>query len=144
MLTELLTYFVNMPCLTLFLCTGYCIVVHSPVGVFIISFLCFLFLLVCLLFLSVRRFKLPQQQQHFYRLKSERERESGARYVWERETELKTLDRGGFIMFDGCFCVPFVYLLCRRCLSSVMHNANVLAASAALHSASAFHSTLKS
>lgn len=46
-----------------------------------------------------------------------------------QERELKTSDRGGFIMFDGWFCVPFVYLLC-RCLSSVMHNANVLAASA--------------
>lgn len=28
-------------------------------------------------------------------------------------------------MFDGCFCVPFVYLF-SRCLSSVMHNANIL------------------
>lgn len=77
MLTQLLTYFWLTCLIDIFvLCTGYCIVVHSPVGVFIISFLCFLFLLVCLLFLSVRRFKLPQQQQqHFYRLKRARERE---------------------------------------------------------------------
>lgn len=110
MLTELLTYFVNMPCLTLFLCTGYCIVVHSPVGVFIISFLCFLFLLVCLLFLSVRRFKLPQQQQHFYRLKRARERES--------EVCVREGDRAKDIGQRRVYYVRWLFL-CAFCLFTV-------------------------